>query len=49
VSQPQDGAELVALHAALVDLDGQDLDQRLALLRSVEASISHALEGLDGL
>lgn len=49
VSQPQDGAELVALHEALADVDGQDLDQRFALLRSVEAGISHALEGLDGL
>lgn len=49
MSQPQDGAELVALHEALADVDGQDLDQRFALLRSVEAGISHALEGLDGL
>jgi len=49
VSQPQDDADLDALHEALAEVDGQDLDQRLALLRSVEASISHALEGLDGL
>lgn len=49
VSQPQDGADLDALHEALVEVDGLDLDQRLALLRSVEAGISHALEGLDGL
>jgi hypothetical protein len=49
VSQPQDGVDLDALQSALVDADEQDLDRRLALLRSVEAGLSQALEGLDGL
>ena len=53
MSQPQEGsqagAELDASQAALADADERDLDQRLALLRSIEAGISQALEGLDGL
>jgi hypothetical protein len=37
------------LHAALSEADTLELDQRLALLRSVEERLSEALEGLDGL
>jgi hypothetical protein len=37
------------LHEALADADALGLDRRLELLRTVEASLSEALEGLDGL
>jgi len=37
------------LHAALAEADTIELDERLALLRSVEERLSEALERLDGL
>jgi hypothetical protein len=40
---------LDGLHEALDDADALELDARLALLRTVEARLSAALEGLDGL
>jgi hypothetical protein len=37
------------LHASLLEADELDVDHRLELLRTVEARLSAALEGLDGL
>jgi hypothetical protein len=49
VTDAPEGTGLEDLHAALKEADSLELDERLALLRSVEERLSGALEGLDGL
>jgi hypothetical protein len=49
VTDAPEASGLDDLHAALSEADTLELDERLALLRSVEERLSEALEGLDGL